>query len=85
VDPTYARVRSSIRGSVRASSSPSCPQRHPRAPQSIRAGEVADCGTDEDRPPVTLDELACALLNAAIPETVPTTGTMAIDGTDIET
>lgn len=32
---------------------------------------------------MSLDELACALLNAAIPETVATTGAMAIDGTDI--
>ena len=39
----------------------------------------------QTQPEGTLDDVACALLDAAIPYSVPTTGAMAIDGTDIET
>lgn len=39
----------------------------------------------KSQPEGNLDEMACALLNAAIPDSVTTTGAMAIDGTDIET
>jgi len=91
VDPTYARVRSSILALVRLldqvrllGQQPSAATyEHPEV--DARTGDVADCQSGDGRPPVTLDELACALLNAAIPNSVATTGSMAIDGTDIET
>jgi hypothetical protein len=85
VDPTYARVRSSIRALIGLLEAPTHPAAHEDPEIDPRTGEVAEDISDGDPPLVSLDELACALLNAAIPETVPTTGVMAIDGTDVET
>ncbi len=85
VTPTYARVRSAIRALIGLlDAAPPTPM-HDHPAIDRRTGEDVACGPGCSQPPVTLDELACGLLNAAVPDNVTTTGSMAIDGTDVET
>lgn len=70
VDPTYARVRSSILGLARllGHQLPAATPDHREI--DPRTGGTADCQPGAGRRPVTLDGLACTLLNAAIPDSV---------------
>ncbi len=85
VTPTYSRVRSGILAIIGLLDGAPPTPTHDHPAIDRRTGEHVACGPGCSPPPVTLDELACGLLNAAIPDSVLTTGSMAIDGTDVET
>lgn len=83
-EPTYSRVRSGIRAIIRAAEAGvHIPHDHPEA--DMITGEVIEC--DDGCPYLCagLDQITTAIVAGTIPDSVTTSRTLAIDGTDYET